>query len=563
MTRTDAPPRPWEPPPGWPAATAARVFALAMALGDLFRSGEWADGVVLLGLVLLAGVYSSADLNLPVPLTRVLPVTEGILVTALLLAGGATYPAAALGYLAVPPIVAGLRAGAVSTVTTALAIAVTAALSSTTDAGGDLPAGLVAVWLVTGTVLGLAASLIFRVARRTEERHGAYVEARRLLSDLRSVSEKLPGGLSPTSPTEQLLASVEAAADTVRLAWYDAARDRPSAERGEPARPAEPAIVVRLTTRMGEPRRTGPWPWARSSAGPPTEPLIEGRLLLVPVTQDDRPVGTLVAVGRSTWTEAETREIRRLVDDHRLQLETGALYEEIHRLATTEERSRLARDIHDGIAQEIAALGFLADDLAAGAPDEETREAAEALRAEITRVVSELRLSIFDLRQEVDAPGGLSGALAEYVREVGKRSGLRVHLSFDESPRPMPVRVEGEVLRIAQEALGNVRQHADAENVWLTLHSDDTGLLLLIEDDGVGGAVSRDGHYGLTTMAERAQRIGATLTVADRPDGGTSVAVDLPITTPADSAALPPSDASGPAAPRSSGRRTALEGADS
>lgn len=563
MTHTEPLPRPWEPPPGWPAATAARVFALAMALGDLLHGREWAGGVVLLGLVLLAAVYSSADLNLPMPLTRVLPVTEGILVTALLLAGGTTYPAAALGYLAVPPIVAGLRAGAVSTVTTALAIALTAALSSLAGNAGEIPTGLVTVWLVIGTVLGLAASVFFRGARRTEERHAAYVEARRLLSDLRSVSDKLPGGLNPTSPTEELLTGVEAAADTVRLAWYDAGRDRPLAERGEPARPAEPAMVVRLTSGPGDVRPARSWPLSRRPAGLPAEPLIEGRMLLVPVTQDDRPVGTLVAVGRGSWTEAEAEAIRRLVEDHRLQLETAALYEEIQRIATAEERSRLARDIHDGIAQEIAALGFLADDLAAGAPDEETREAAEALRGEITRVVSELRLSIFDLRQEVDAPGGLSGALAEYVREVGKRSGLRLHLSFDESPRPMPVRVEGEVLRIAQEALGNVRQHADAENVWLTLHSDASGLLLLIEDDGVGGAAARDGHYGLASMAERAQRIGASLAITDRPDGGTSVAVDLPITTPAGSAALPPPDAPGSTAPRSAKRRTALEGADS
>ena len=169
MTHTEPLPRPWEPPPGWPAATAARVFALAMALGDLLHGREWAGGVVLLGLVLLAAVYSSADLNLPMPLTRVLPVTEGILVTALLLAGGTTYPAAALGYLAVPPIVAGLRAGAVSTVTTALAIALTAALSSLAGNAGEIPTGLVTVWLVIGTVLGLAAAgwaMVVRVRRR-------------------------------------------------------------------------------------------------------------------------------------------------------------------------------------------------------------------------------------------------------------------------------------------------------------------------------------------------------------------------------------------------------------
>ena len=130
-------------------------------------------------------------------------------------------------------------------------------------------------------------------------------------------------------------------------------------------------------------------------------------------------------------------------------------------------------------------------------------------------MVTELRFSIFDLRHQI-AEHRLSGALAEYVREVSHGTDLRVHLLLDESGPALPSRTEMELLRVAQEAIGNVRRHAHAANLWVTLVSDGSCVRLEIEDDGVGNAQPKDRHWGLQTMQERAATIGADLDISPR-----------------------------------------------
>ena len=188
------------------------------------------------------------------------------------------------------------------------------------------------------------------------------------------------------------------------------------------------------------------------------------------------------------------------------------------------KRQRLARDIHDGVAQEIVALGYLVDEIEDTSAEADTLRTAATLRQEISRLTSELRMSIFDLRHEVDQRH-LSGALAAYVREVSAGTGLRVHLVLDEHGGPLSPRTESELLRIAQEAIGNVRRHAQAQNLWVTFATDGSSLCLEIADDGVGGAVPRQRHYGLHTMSERAERLDSELGVHERPGGGTVVSL--------------------------------------
>ena len=200
----------------------------------------------------------------------------------------------------------------------------------------------------------------------------------------------------------------------------------------------------------------------------------------------------------------------------------------VRTLATAEERRRLAREIHDGIAQELASLGYVVDDLAARArflPDLE--EDLKGLRSELTRVISELRLSIFDLRSEVASTVGLGTAISDYVRQVGAGSEFTVHLVLDESPVRLPIDAETELLRIAQEAVTNVRKHSRASNLWVTCRIDPPSALLRVEDDGSGLGKPRADSFGLEVMRERAGRIGATLSVRDREEGGTAVEVLL------------------------------------
>src|SRR6185436_11567622 len=162
--------------------------------------------------------------------------------------------------------------------------------------------------------------------------------------------------------------------------------------------------------------------------------------------------------------------ITHLVEPAALRLEAALLFDDVRSLATNEERQRLAREIHDGIAQELVMVGYGIDNALATLPDEakETSEELRVLRAEVTRVITELRLSLFELRSEVDRQGGLTAAIADYARTIGTTGGLRVHFSLNESTALLPAAVEAELLRIAQEAITNARKHAGAENLWVT-----------------------------------------------------------------------------------------------
>ena len=130
-------------------------------------------------------------------------------------------------------------------------------------------------------------------------------------------------------------------------------------------------------------------------------------------------------------TSSKTCSVR--LDDDALRLESAVLFGDVRAVATVEERRRLAREIHDGIAQEIASLGYLVDDLARDECSHNHQPGLVDLRDELTRVVTELRLSIFDLRSGVSTNAGLGSVLADYVREIGKGSGMAVHTSLEES----------------------------------------------------------------------------------------------------------------------------------
>jgi len=113
--------------------------------------------------------------------------------------------------------------------------------------------------------------------------------------------------------------------------------------------------------------------------------------------------------------------LMRVVDEQAVRVDAALAFDQVRSLATMEERHRLAREIHDGIAQEIASLGYVVDDLIATASSDSQKVELNALRTELTRVVGELRFSIFDLRSEISA--GLGSALADYVRRWEPGSG--------------------------------------------------------------------------------------------------------------------------------------------
>jgi signal transduction histidine kinase len=216
-------------------------------------------------------------------------------------------------------------------------------------------------------------------------------------------------------------------------------------------------------------------------------------------------------------------------------LENVERLEDAQRLATVEERERIGRDLHDDLGQ---LLGFLTTKIQAArelVATDRPRAAAEELAdlEEATRSLSaQVREAILGLRTSVGPDRPLGQAIEEYTAEFGIQSGLRTSFSG-------PVATGGslgtsaryQVMRIAQEAMSNVRRHAAATTVAVALDEQDGILELSVRDDGGGFdpvAAARSGRFGLTTMAERARTVGGTLEVRSKLGEGTTVALSVP-----------------------------------
>jgi two-component sensor histidine kinase len=172
-------------------------------------------------------------------------------------------------------------------------------------------------------------------------------------------------------------------------------------------------------------------------------------------------------------------------------------------------------NLQDGVAQDVASLGYLVDNLAAGASDPTQQAQIRQLRQEVTRVVTELRHSIFDLRHEIAAGAGLGESLSAYANQVSATSPMTVHVTLDEKGPRLPGDVEYELQRIAQEAMANARKHSGAANLWLKCTVRAPHAEIEVGDDGSNAHAPRVDSQGLKIMRERARSIGADLMVEE------------------------------------------------
>jgi signal transduction histidine kinase len=205
------------------------------------------------------------------------------------------------------------------------------------------------------------------------------------------------------------------------------------------------------------------------------------------------------------------------------------------RAAAGAERARVAREMHDSLGKTLYGIALAARGLshrvAAEAPG--AASAARDLSAAAQVAAEEARGLISDLRSDtLDRP--LGDALERYVREWSDRNGIAAHLQADGVDLPHPG-TRYELFCIVREALENVERHAGATQVQVQLRDVAPDVVLRVADDGVGidgdgdaRSLQTNGHYGLIGMAERGERIGATVRLAGRPGGGTTVTVKLP-----------------------------------
>ncbi|HYO38179.1 MAG TPA: histidine kinase [Nocardioidaceae bacterium] len=446
--------------------------------------------------------------------------------------GLAPEPAALMPYLVVLPLLAGLQA-ALPGVAAALGTEVVGAClvplllaeqSWPRDGSRWLD---LAPWLGTALGIGLLGAWLRRrgVPGLAEDNDAYYESARQLLTQLRSVTRRLSAGLDSQGMAAAVLEAMHQRLGDSGGALFISLQSPglvPFAHRGPDAQ----QLLV-LSDPLVERCRAE----ARAIQGIVLEgPTRARHRVVLPLRVGTRVLGVAVScLPQAPAAETVTSLLHEL-DEHSLRLDAALVFDEVRTLATADERQRLAREIHDGIAQEVASLGYVLDDLAASA-DPTLARGLHELRGELSRVVGDLRLSIFDLRSDVSAANGLGAALSDYVRQVGARSDLTVHLTLDEAPSRLAPAVEAELLRIAQEAITNARRHASARHLWVDCWTDPPRASLVVRDDGSGIHGRGEDSYGIAIMRERADRIDATIDIVSDPatgrPGGTVVEVTV------------------------------------
>ena len=497
------------------------VVLLALFTGDLTTSGQQ--------ILLLVIIAITASIPQRPPWLRYGTILAEAAAASLVVITATPGDRPSIAYLAVPPIIAAYSLGVAGVLAAVAVSALVLVVGSVIRMRSELPTAVVdlTIWLSLAIALGLGAVLARHLRERMAPPRTDYDSARRLLTSLRDIARQLPGGLEETALAQAALARLDDVLPHDRAEVFvrsDSGGLLPVARTPEDTPGWNPSVHLGL---WGQAWETGA---AVQRLGTMTGPELgtSTACAVIPLRLGDQRVG-LVGLERTggLWPIEDLAEAQLMADEAALRLDTARLFDEVRDLATLEERRRLAREIHDGIAQEVAGLGLLVDDAMRETPDDATRRNLERIREELSRIVTELRLSIFDLRTEVGA--GIGEALSTHVRAVGAEAGMTVHLVLDEDASRLPPGVAPEILRIAQEAVANARRHAQAHTLWVTYRVTEGGAFLRVADDGRGipDGRGRPDSFGLQIMRERAARIGAALTVKRRSPSGTVVELSL------------------------------------
>ncbi|HEV8717834.1 MAG TPA: ATP-binding protein [Candidatus Binatia bacterium] len=201
--------------------------------------------------------------------------------------------------------------------------------------------------------------------------------------------------------------------------------------------------------------------------------------------------------------------------------------------AVLEERSRMAREVHDSLAQGFAGivLQLEAAKRALTVNSHKAQVCLEEACALARAGLAEARRSVMALRPQVLEHNDLSTALAHLAAHAAARPQTHVAFHFHGTPHPLSAEVETNLLRITQEALTNACNHAQAQNIKIALSFALHQVELFVQDDGRGFDIHRvasGSGFGLTSMRERAEQIGGRLTVTSRPGEGTKVVMIVP-----------------------------------
>ena len=397
-------------------------------------------------------------------------------------------------------------------------------------------------WTVELMLVALIAGYARRVSGEADRQHtlaldrlGRLADANLLLYSLHRVAQTLPASLDLEEALDTTVSRLRDLfdydgatlflLDETNETWVvvrsDGPRPAPVYATAELPSPLLEALELRHPVAVDELLTDGQGVSAEMASG-----------LYAALPARDSTIG-LVALEHHDRAHFRLRDQELLdgfVEPAALAIDNARWFARLRTVGADEERTRIARDLHDRIGQSLAYLAFELDRIVkADANGKPVTTQLASLRHDVRGVVGEVRDTLYDLRTDVTDSQDVTQILQGFLDRVEARSDLRTRLDATVTGR-LPLLQERELWRIAQEAVTNVERHARASQVVVTWQSDGTHAVLLVVDDGVGfpeGRAGRLDSYGVMGMRERAASIGATLDVRGTPGVGTTVRCEV------------------------------------
>ncbi|MCB1003403.1 MAG: GAF domain-containing sensor histidine kinase [Acidimicrobiales bacterium] len=397
-----------------------------------------------------------------------------------------------------------------------------------------------AQWVVVMLMVALVAGYARRISGEADRQHsvaldrlGRLADANALLFSLHRVTQTLPASfdldevLDTTVTRLRGLFDYDAAVillldDTDSSMWLVARRDGTRLPERIPTAQLPPPLLEVVTTQsmvaQGNLLREG---------GPGLVPSTSSGLY-TPLRARGAMVG-LLSIEHGDAHHFSARDVELLngfVEPAALAIDNARWFSRLRTVGADEERTRIARDLHDRIGQSLAYLAFELDRIVtADTKGDAVGPSLEQLRGDVRGVIREVRDTLYDLRTDVSESQDMADTIEAYAKRVAERSSLEVRLFADRGAR-LPILQEREMWRIAQEALTNVERHARASKVRVVWRCNGTSAALEVLDDGIGfpeGRAGRLDSYGIVGMRERASSIGARLELVSAQGKGTRV----------------------------------------
>jgi signal transduction histidine kinase len=465
------------------------------------------DMLIHLGAVMLTGNWSSAFAFTLIPSTLLAGFSSGLVFAFQTM--GASAAIVSVRYLAVASVSGGLSRSA--------------------------------AWCGVLALVALTSGLARRVSDDSQQKQAIALdrltklsEANALLFSLQRVAQSLPASLDLDDVLDSTLTRLRSLidADAIAILLYSDSDRQWDAVRTRGVRietafttdtlppPLREAMTASRTISVEHLDREGPGLFEDGGSGLYASLRARGALIGL-ISVESR--------GSKMFSSQHVEVLNGLIESFGIAIDNARLFQRLRSIGADEERSRIARELHDRVGNSLALLGFEVDRIGSmSRRGNDVSDDLTGLRDQVKAAVGDVRETLYDLRTEVSDEQDLTATLLTFSERVRGRSGIDVDVQI-QAPTRLPILQERELWQIAREAITNVERHAEASCLVIQWRSTPLGAQLTINDDGKGftrGAGRKD-SYGLVGMRERAASINGTLDIDSVPGSGTTIRVAL------------------------------------